>query len=84
MEIWVHPLLTWLWWVLTRPFVWFGRLCRILYRAIDARDCVALIGLALVAGGLYLVWVPAALIVPGCVLVWKALIDGHTRQDRSE
>lgn len=46
-----------------------------------ARDCIVLIGLGMMAGGLYMVWPPAALIVPGAILVWKAIIHGPARAD---
>lgn len=39
----------------------------------DARDLIAVIGMALVAGGLYLIYPPAALVVPGAILTWVAL-----------
>ena len=45
-------------------------------RGIDMYDIVAVAGIALVAAGLALVWMPLALVVPGCMLlafgVWGA------------
>lgn len=40
---------------------------------IDARDVIAVVGLVLLAVGLYQVYRPAALIVPGALLTWFAL-----------
>jgi hypothetical protein len=39
----------------------------------NVRELVFLVGLALLAGGLALVSIPAALIVPGSLLVWLAI-----------
>jgi hypothetical protein len=39
----------------------------------NVRELVFCVGLGLVAGGLALVSIPAALIVPGVVLVWLAI-----------
>lgn len=41
--------------------------------AFDKEDVLMLIGLALLAGGLWLLSHPAALIVPGIVLLWMFL-----------
>lgn len=45
-------------------------------RQIDSRTVIFVIGLGLVSGGLVMVYIPAALIVPGAVLValavWRA------------
>lgn len=40
---------------------------------VDIRDVCAFCGLGLVAGGLYMVWLPGALIVPGAALFWMAV-----------
>lgn len=48
--------------------------------AVDVRDCIALIGLCMLGGGLYLIWPPAALAVPGGILVWVSL-RGHSKPD---
>lgn len=40
---------------------------------IDARDFALWLGLALLALGLFLVWPPAAAIVPGAILVGMAI-----------
>lgn len=39
----------------------------------SARELVFLAGLLLIAGGLALVYLPAALIVPGTILTWLAI-----------
>lgn len=39
----------------------------------NVRELVFLIGLVLLAGGLLLVYAPAALIVPGTILVWLSI-----------
>lgn len=41
--------------------------------AVDVRDAVLALGLLLVGGGLWMVWPPAALFVPGAVLVYVAI-----------
>jgi hypothetical protein len=41
----------------------------------DARDWLALIGLALLGGGLWFVFWPAALAVPGLILTFYALVS---------
>lgn len=45
----------------------------------DRYDLLTLIGLALLAGGLYLVYPPMALIVPGVVLVAVGVIGAWRR-----
>lgn len=40
---------------------------------VDLRDVIAFVGLSMVGGGLYLVSLPAALIVPGALLFWLAV-----------
>lgn len=40
---------------------------------VEVRDVVLGIGLVLVASGLWMVWAPAALIVPGAVLTFVAV-----------
>lgn len=39
----------------------------------NVREVIFLVGLSLIAGGLALVFVPVALIVPGSILVWLAI-----------
>lgn len=46
-----------------------GWLSRLLGR-VDGFDAIAVAGLALLTWGLFLVYVPAALIVPGVLLLW--------------
>lgn len=67
------------------------RLFRGIFGQIDARDVIAVIGLSLLSAGLYQIYWPAALIAPGAILCWYALValrypntpttrhsDGHT------
>lgn len=42
-------------------------------RTFDVRDCTLMVGLCLMGGGLWLVWEPLALIVPGAVIVYVAM-----------
>ena len=42
-------------------------------REIGREELVLCAGLALVAGGFWLVWTPGALLAPGAVLVWLSL-----------
>lgn len=50
---------------------------------IDTRDVIALVGLVLLGAGLYFVYWPAALIVPGAALVWKSLFPrGNHDEDK--
>lgn len=53
-----------------------------LARTFDVRDAMLAIGLALLAAGLFLVWVPAALIVPGMIIsavaIFASRINGNT------
>lgn len=43
-------------------------------RNIDARDVASLVGLGLVAGGLWFVWPPLAAIVPGALIVYVTML----------
>lgn len=56
-----------------------------LRRNVDVRDLIGLAGLLLVGIGLALVWLPAALVVPGAILIYVAIFgvkaDGHSRED---
>lgn len=40
----------------------------------DARDALAFVGLVLLGAGFWAVWQPLALIVPGAVLIYAAVI----------
>jgi len=40
---------------------------------VDARDVIAVIGLALVAAGFWPIYPPLSAIVPGAVMIWYAL-----------
>lgn len=51
----------------------FSRLHSLLAAALDKDDAMALIGLVLVAIGLWFVFRPLAFIVPGAVLLWMFL-----------
>ena len=42
---------------------------------INARDVFFFTGLLLIAGGMYLVWMPGALIVPGLILTAYAVFS---------
>lgn len=48
-----------------------------LARTFDVRDAMLAIGLALLAVGLFLVWPPAALIVPGAIMSAVAIFAGR-------
>lgn len=50
-----------------------GRLLRAWYSGLSDHEKVLLSGLVLLAGGLTQVWAPAALLVPGMILVLVAL-----------
>ncbi|MGE0653299.1 MAG: hypothetical protein AB7P12_16380 [Alphaproteobacteria bacterium] len=53
--------------------------------AVDARDAVLVAGLLLVGAGLWMVWLPLALVVPGAVLVYVAIWGAGLRgEDRWE
>jgi hypothetical protein len=56
-----------------------GRMIRLLgtLSKIDPRDVFAFAGLGLLAYGLSLVCVPAAFIVPGCVLLYMAIFGSR-------
>jgi hypothetical protein len=41
--------------------------------AANVRETILILGLLLVSGGLALIYLPAALIAPGLVLVWLAI-----------
>lgn len=66
-----------------------AQLARLMAEAFDQEDVLLLIGLALLAGGLWLVSHALAFIVPGVVLVWiflpprPPLIEAPTRTRRS-
>lgn len=53
-----------------------------LARTFDVRDAMLAIGLMLLAAGLFLVWPPAALIVPGAIIsavaIFASRINGNT------
>ncbi|EJN11837.1 hypothetical protein PMI42_04852 [Bradyrhizobium sp. YR681] len=55
-----------------------------LARTFDVRDVMLTIGLLLLAGGFYLVWPPAALIVPGAIVtavaVFASRINSHAEE----
>jgi hypothetical protein len=51
----------------------FARAAAFAYSQVDARDVVLGVGLALLGAGLWLVFVPAAFIVPGAVLTYVAV-----------
>ena len=46
-----------------------------LIQSIDTRDVIGLAGLSLLAFGCWLVWPPAAAIVPGAILVYVAIAE---------
>lgn len=48
----------------------------------DRWDWIALVGLALVAAGLWFVWWPLALIVPGVVLLVVGIVGAVVRGRR--
>ena len=48
---------------------------------IDARDLVFVVGLLLLAAGLYLIFAPAALVVPGAILTYVALFTTAPKAD---
>lgn len=49
------------------------KMIRSLLSVIDARDVAFLLGLAALIVGLALVFVPAAFVIPGALLIWVAL-----------
>ncbi|MCK1503103.1 hypothetical protein [Bradyrhizobium sp. 188] len=51
---------------------------------IDARDVMLASGLALLAGGLWQVWPPAALIVPGAIISAVAILAGRINGSAGE
>jgi len=56
---------------------------RRLLRAIEARDVIATVGIGLIAGGLWMVSIPIALVVTGTLLLALAvgpLVLNHPRQ----
>lgn len=54
----------------------------------DARDVIAIIGLLLLAGGLYFVFWPLALLVPGAILCWYGFValraTGAVKPDQTD
>lgn len=63
----------------------FARLGRWVADAFDARDTMLATGLILLAAGLFLVWPPLALIVPGAIISAVAIfadrINGNAREE---
>ena len=55
-----------------------------LARTFDVRDAMLAIGLALLAAGLFLVWPPAALIVPGAIMSAVAIFAGRISNSAEE
>lgn len=49
------------------------QLVRAIASEVGRDELVLLLGLVMVAAGLYDVWRPGSLIVPGAILVWQAL-----------
>ena len=60
------------------------RMLHALRRQVGGRELVALLGLVMMAGGLAMVYVPAALIVPGGLMIAAATypIVARHRQER--
>lgn len=54
------------------------------FKALDARDIHFYLGAALIASGLYFVYPPSALIVPGCLFTYISMrrpsTHGHPEQ----
>lgn len=50
-----------------------GRALSAIAKAIEAREAILIVGLGLVSYGLWQVWMPAAFIVPGTVLLYVSI-----------
>ena len=60
------------------------RFVKLVAANVDARDIVLIVGLGLLAVGLYQVFPPAAYIVPGAILTYVAVWGGPKTTEASE
>ena len=61
---------------LKRKHSMIKRINRFLASTFDARDVILGVGLCMMSAGLFFVWSPAALIVPGTILTFVAIRGG--------